>query len=90
MQAAVEDVIDMEQRGEAEMVSGEPQLTNQMQVQRAAAMARIAHNARQSIRVRTVAAANPKAKSGDTKAPPPRPHADSELPLSLQQAELLA
>ena len=86
MQAAVEDVIHMEQRGEAEMVSGEPQLTNQMQVQRAAAMARIAHNARQSIRVRTVAAgsANPKAKSGDTKAPPPG------LPLSLQQAELLA
>ena len=86
MQAAVEDVIDMEQRGEAEMemVSGEPQLTNQMQVQRAAEMARIARDARKSIRVRTVAAANPKAKSGDTKAPPPG------LPLSLQQAELLA
>ena len=86
MQAAVEDVIDMEQRGEAEMVSGAPQLTNQMQVQRAAEMARIARDARKSMRVRTVAAA----KSGDTKAPPPRPHADSELPLSLQQAELLA
>ena len=84
MQAAVEDVIHMEQRGEAEMVSGEAQLTNQMQVQRAAEMARIARDARKSIRVRTVAAANPKAKSGDTKAPPPG------LPLSLQQAELLA
>ena len=83
MQAAVEDVIDMEQRGEAEMVSGEPQLTNQMQVQRAAEMARIARDARKSIRVRTIAAANPKAKSGDTKAPPPG------LPLSLQQAELV-
>ena len=86
MQAAVEDVIDMEQRGEAEMVSGEPQLTNQMQVQRAAEMARIARDARKSMRARTVAAAKP----GGMKAPPPRPHADSELPLSLQQAELLA
>ena len=83
MQAAVEDVIHMEQRGEAEMVAGEAQLTNQMQVQRAAEMARIARDARKSIRVRTVAAANPKAKSGDTKAPPPG------LPLSLQQAELV-
>ena len=85
MQAAVEDVIDMEQR-EAEMAPGDPQLTNQMQVQRAAEMARIARDARKSMRARTVAAA----KSGDTKAPPPRPNADSELPLSLQQAELLA
>ena len=81
MQAAVEDL--MEAHADADR-PGDSQITPQMQVQRAAEMARIRDNAKRSMRARTVAAA------GGMKAPPPRPHADSELPLSLQQAELLA
>ncbi len=61
MQAAVEDL--MEAHADAER-PGDSQIMPQMQVQRAAEMARIRDTAKKSIRARTVAA-------GGMKAPPP-------------------